>query len=123
MYLENGEPFSPEELRLIEKARHAVRSINHQYVEKRGRWSEDLMHVMDATVFSKIPKTKLGLRLDFKGHQRGKIGEAWVGPQVPLTEDLFDGESLKKELIQQVADHWAEFVAHMKQCATEEKAR
>ncbi len=88
---------------LIEKARTALRGINPVVPSKFGTY------VIDALVYSDP------LRLDFKAHIPGQIGQAFIAPAsgYALTEDLFDGEAFTKAFLEQLKGNVEDFRSYI----------
>lgn len=97
--------FSAEDRQLIEKARSAVSLLHREFrTTKNGiewtLWAE-------AVIWSKP------LRLDFQATD-GSPCQAFLGPQLSLTERLFHNGQLKFEVIQEFTEACAQFEQHLR---------
>ncbi len=92
--------FTEDELKLIERARIALAKRNSDiyFIVERTSYGW-INQRIDALVYSNP------LRLDFKAHTPEQVGQAFIGPMVPLTEDLFkDQHTFTNDFIMKITD-------------------
>lgn len=97
--------FSEEDRRLIEKARVAVSILNREFRTTTN--GVDWKLRAEAVIWSEP------LRLDFRATD-GKPCEAFLGPQLPLTDDLFRDSRLKPEVIEEFTEACTYFDDHLR---------
>ena len=100
-------PLTKAEHKLVEKARTAVTQI-HLRATANNRQLGNPTYIGGALIFCRP------LRLDFRAHQPGEFTTcAYIGPQLPLTNELFDGEKLHTNVVEEVTknfNHWITFL-------------
>ena len=100
-------PLTKAEKKLVEKARTAVAQI-HLRATANNRQLGNPTYIGGALIFGEP------LRLDFRAHQPGEFTTcAYIGPQLPLTRELFDGQNLCTNIVEEVTknfNHWMKFL-------------
>lgn len=104
--------FNAAEKALVEKARKALKPINREF---RGVSPEGYPYheILAAVVWPASPG--ISLRIDFKAHRAEGIGQAYLGPDTPLTEALFDGDNITTEFRAEIEESCTYFEAYMKE--------
>ena len=113
----NLEALTEAEQKLVNRARNALASINRSFEMKLGD-GLTATEVACAIVYRAISFTeKPGeLILDFKAHRPGEVGQAFIGPQVTLTAELFHDDRFTLEFLMQLEDSFKTFNIY---CQTE----
>lgn len=101
----------PAESELVERARKALLTINRSFEMKLT--STSVTQTACALVYFSSGSQ---LMLDFMAHEPGEIGQAFLGPQVALTPDLFEGETFTSDFLRQME---VSFEAFNKYCLEE----
>lgn len=99
---------SADEKKLVEKVRRAA--SDHLFTMTDSRGGPNSVMSVEVFIFD------APLRLDFKilSEEESAIGGlgAFIGPQIALTEDLFEGEDLKPSMWAQVSASFDAFAEH-----------
>jgi len=95
---------SAEEASLIERARSALQYVNHTF--HGGK------EIACAVVWPRNGKSPM--RIEFKAVPTQGIGQAYLGPDIPLTEELFDGYNITEEFRQKMVVAFADFDNYLK---------
>jgi hypothetical protein len=85
--------FSDEEKALIERVRKAVAGIHCKFKDPQRPYSPPLR--AQAVIWPHP------LRLDFQASGGGGMGQSFLGPHIPLTAEVFEGETLNATLLQE----------------------
>ena len=91
--LDEGLNLSGAEQLLVARARHALAGIEFNINENSPGVASPMDQIVTALIYDKP------LRIDFKAHVRREIGQAFIGPQVLLTEGLFAGDGFTPAFI------------------------
>ena len=117
LILEEPYQLPDEDNAIVERARKALRKINREFIGVSPE-GYSYHNVVCAVVWPKQePVGKFAgipLRLDFKAHTPGQIGQAWIGPDTVLTEDLFDGDNLTEDFRKEIEDSCDAFDEYMR---------
>ena len=108
-----GKKLTSNELTLIEWARSALKEQNFSITEQMGQ--RTFTHIVAAIVWVRED----GIGIDFKSYVPGVEGQAFLGPEAPLTEDLFVGDTFKPEFLARIQQSFDNYVTHCKQSRKE----
>lgn len=102
-----------EDASLIQRARRALLYLNREFV---GRSPEGYPYHDIACAVVWPRQGDHAMRIDFKAvPANGGIGQAYLGPDVPLTEALFDGNEFTADFRRQMDESFAAFDAYLKE--------
>jgi hypothetical protein len=115
MKLESGieggkESFDEGQLALIARARTALARVDKVF---RGVTPDGLRYRYVAGAVIWPAAHGRPVRIDFQAHAPGEIGQAYLGPDTPLTADLFDGDGLAEGFRREIEAAWSAFEDHM----------
>jgi hypothetical protein len=96
---------SAEEASLIERARLALLYTNHTF--------HGGSEIACAVAWPRNGDRPM--RIEFKAVPIGGIGQAYLGPDIPLTEELFDGNNFTEEFIQKMKNTFEAFDEYLRQ--------
>lgn len=92
---------------LVEKARKAVADINKVFTHKE--LGPNYRQVAEAIVWSSP------LRIDFCAQAPGVATRAFLGPQVPLTEELFEGDKFTSKFLELIEKGFKDFESYIEE--------
>lgn len=103
--------FSKEEQALMDKARTSAKKIDYRIDSPTMGSPNRYVGVTCCVIHAHG-----ALRIDFKIHHPGdldNVSQAWVGPVLHLTADLFKGECFNDVLLQEIDKGIEEFKKHL----------
>jgi len=105
--------FSEEECALISQAQKALASVTKRVKEHKNGpkiIGDNYLYetqVIGAVIFSKP------ISIDFRAFRVGEIGQAFLGPQVPLTSSLFNDDKLPDSFMEELNSSWEEYINYL----------
>ncbi len=103
----DAERLSPKNRAFVDKARRALALVNFSFESDGYRYYAGCM------VFADISGDGSG-KLDFRVYRPGLVSQAFIGPEIPISEEMFEGEQLKSSHIKDIERAFKDFEEYWK---------